>query len=217
MIKKKTPIKQNKNFFIILFASVLILGLSFQLIKSLQADKIIYQNNTLHFKVGNFIFNTNDKYIYNDPKRTEWAEEISDIKNYGQYGECGDAVGKISNIVVGQKVDLPLNQELAGYISIYAWNEKETNFINENTKNRFKTFEKSLGNLSNKTGDPIQNPINLDLGPFLSCSGIYSIPLKVQRIDNNKFDSVFYAEVIEGNGSYHTHLRNWFYTTRKTG
>ena len=200
-MKKKTPIKNSKNFLLILLSTIIILGLSSIFINKSGDNK----STPLNFSVGKFVFNTNDKYLYSDSKRSNVSIQVSNIKNYGEYGECGNSVGNIYTFIGSKRASgTSQDQDYAGYIDINSWDRKDINFINNKIKSNFEKFEQGILKLTNKKGSPIQNATDFNLGQFLYCGGIFSIPIRIDKVQDNKFDSIYYAEVIEGNGDYGT-------------
>ncbi len=91
----------------------------------------------------------------------------------------------------------------------FAWNQNKVEFKDDSAKTAFNEQLNYFQNLQiytnhqalmNKVLDPKAN-FTLNVSNFFGGSGIFSYPLLVQAVPQNAFDSVYFAEIIMGNGN----------------
>ncbi len=165
------------------------------------------QSVLLPYKIGRFTLEIPNSYIHGDKSKIE----KSSIKQ----SEMDESCSKIGNIYVFYTF-----RKLAGIypnvqpsLSVYGWKDPELVYFNKNSETTFKEWGEQLENIGKYTDlNLLQQKVfapeydasknvepNLDLGKFLYCSGVYSYPILIEKVETKKFESVFFAEVIEGN------------------
>lgn len=170
------------------------------------------------YHIGNFLYSPPSDYIYeSDMRGVKFEVEHSDAT---KYNETNGPCYRISNVDLFSAIrQIPtLTQNASPSISIVSWNSNELNYKDAASKAQFQTWAKQLLHLNTYTnisllekavfnpdyGKPLHNEPNIDVGQFLYCSGIYSYPLTIEKVDSNDFTQVFFINVLEGNGVFST-------------
>lgn len=172
----------------------------------------------LTYQVGSFIHTINNNYIYEyDTHGVKFGVEHADATKYNETNGPCYRISNIDLFFATRKIPA-LAQSVSPSISIISWNDSELKYKDDTSKAQFRTWAQQLLNLNKYTnisllekavfdpnyGKPLHNEPNIDAGRFLYCSGIYSYPLSIEKVDSKSFTQVFFVNVLEGNGTFST-------------
>lgn len=169
---------------------------------------------TLTYQIGDFVFTTDTRFVYEYLFSTKEKAQVFRSKVYKE-GQDVDPDWPLHSFVGGLEgffnyIRIP-DQEPNGSpgLAVDAWNTNSLEFKDQATEVAFRRQLEYFQNLQtytnhqallNKLFDPQAN-FTLNVSNFYGGSGIFSYPLLVQVLPQSRFDAVYFAEIISGNGN----------------
>jgi hypothetical protein len=157
--------------------------------------------------IGNFVFTPPENYVVAEVYGEPVAIRVSNY-NATKEPNC-DRVSGIYNFF-SRRVS-SMEPTMAPSFHIVSFDEQQLTFPDEAARQSFNTYLDQLALLEKVGIEPmlpimsrseIYKKLQLQIGNFISCGGAWSYPLLLQKIDQPKFDQVFYGEFNRGNGDY---------------
>ena len=156
------------------------------------------------YNVADFLIQFPENYIQD---KRESGEPVTSTSNFENYNLTNGPCHRISGVsqLFSNRILPGVKTDLSPPVHITAWNSERVSFMNTQTKTSFYKTQDSLNNLDKYTNlDYLKTESNkpiLSLDGFLFCSGGYSDLVYIQKVENTKFEKIYYAEVFEGNGT----------------